>query len=178
MLGGWDGVVPHLPPRSLPGSGWAQAASGGAAGPQDHCRASLFISVYLFTQPAALRPPRFFGRPGVYQPVSKVTLVAGAGPTCNYTASPSDCCWVARVLLFNLFLNQCLPSPVYPHELGGRECETPRAAPHRDAWGCLQKGAASPCQRWAWLCFDNTVLCSVVDRVEKTCRFNPLLKTQ
>lgn len=103
-LGGVGGLGwRRAPPASLlPGSHWAPAVGGGDAGPRAHCRPSLSISFYLFTHPAALAPP-FFGRPGVYQPVSKVTLVAVAGPTCNYTASLGDCCWVSRVLLFNLF---------------------------------------------------------------------------
>lgn len=47
--------------------------------------------------------PPSFGRPGVYQLVSKVTLEAAAGTTCNYAASLDNWHRVSRAFLFYLF---------------------------------------------------------------------------
>lgn len=49
----------------------------------------------------------------------------------------------------------------------GRRVGDTLAAPHWDAWRCLQEDAALPCQHWSWRCFDNTFFCSTVERIQK-----------
>lgn len=100
LLEGWDGGVAHPPAHSLALAGLRQQAKGMQGLRLTAELPCLSGFTCLHTRGAL---PPFFGRPGVYQLVSKVTLVAAAGPTCNYTASLGDCCWVARVLSFNLF---------------------------------------------------------------------------
>jgi len=148
--------VPHLPPRSqaLTGLRWQAEGMLGLGLTAELPSPSRFTCLHT----RLLWPPPFFGRPGVYQPVSKVTLVAAAGPTCNYAASPGDCCWVAGVLLLNLFLQinpsppsfSSLPTQAAWGSVGDSSC---CPSPRRDVWGCLQQSATSPCWHWAWLCF-------------------------
>lgn len=72
-------------------------------------RASSSISFYLFTQAAALPPP-LFGRPGVYQPVSRVTLMLQQAQPA-VTLLPQA---IAGIPLLILILNGNLHSPPCP----------------------------------------------------------------
>lgn len=153
---------------------WAQATSSGDNGGWPHCKASLSISFYLFTHPAALPPPvlggmefaswspRWHWRLWLAQPAITLlpwTIALGFWEPFHLISSKN-----------NVF-SSCL----CPHGDWG-EWETPSWAVRLRESGC-GKVLHCPAGHVQGCVYRTCFSAFMVDRVEKTLWSNRLLKT-